>query len=237
MTNISDSVQEIIRRDKWDESYNRSENFIFYPKEDYIKFLNRFIRKKTDVSSFKDILQSEGKLKALDYGCGIGRLAILFEEFGVEAYGTDISEKAIQTAKNLSQTSGFDMNERFWVADGFSIPFPDNFFDFACCEAVLDSMPFSVAKACFAELARVTKSYIFFSVISGESHYKEYAGEDIVETLHENNTIQSYFNFEKIHQLCDVPNIEVKEVYLNTSEYCTQPRKDSRYFILAKKNS
>ncbi len=31
---------------QWEESYARQENFIFYPKEEYVKFLNRFVRKK-----------------------------------------------------------------------------------------------------------------------------------------------------------------------------------------------
>ncbi len=32
-----------IHRTKWEESYDRKENFIFYPKDEYVKFLNRFI--------------------------------------------------------------------------------------------------------------------------------------------------------------------------------------------------
>ena len=33
-----------IKKEKWEESYNRGENFIYYPKEEVVKFLNRFIR-------------------------------------------------------------------------------------------------------------------------------------------------------------------------------------------------
>ena len=30
----------------WEASYSRGENFIYYPKEEIVKFLNRFIKKK-----------------------------------------------------------------------------------------------------------------------------------------------------------------------------------------------
>jgi hypothetical protein len=35
-----------LKKEEWDESYNRQENFIFFPKEEVVKFLNRFVRKK-----------------------------------------------------------------------------------------------------------------------------------------------------------------------------------------------
>ena len=61
---------------KWEESYGRLENYIFYHQAEVVKFLNRFVRKRTGVNTFKDILTSgSGKLRALDFGCGIGRTA------------------------------------------------------------------------------------------------------------------------------------------------------------------
>ncbi|MFT5917937.1 MAG: hypothetical protein ACI81T_004454, partial [Bacteroidia bacterium] len=34
---------ELLKKDKWDQSYARGENFIFFPKEEVVKFLNRFV--------------------------------------------------------------------------------------------------------------------------------------------------------------------------------------------------
>ena len=45
---------------KWEESYARYEHVIFYPKEEYVKFLNRFVRKRIGIDKFVDILDCEG---------------------------------------------------------------------------------------------------------------------------------------------------------------------------------
>ena len=64
---------EDFKVNKWEASYERLENYIFFPKEEVVKFLNRYVKKKSGVDSYKNILQSSTKLKALDLGCGIGR--------------------------------------------------------------------------------------------------------------------------------------------------------------------
>ena len=42
---------------EWNESYNRGENYIFYPKEEVVKFLNRFVRKKVNIGEYKDLIR------------------------------------------------------------------------------------------------------------------------------------------------------------------------------------
>ena len=51
----------------------------------------------------------------------------------------------------------------------------------------------------FAELQK----YIFISLISGNdsNHHREYSGDEIVETIHEEGTFQSYYNYSKIEKL------------------------------------
>jgi len=43
-----------IYKQEWDESYNHFDNYIFYPKEEVVKFLNRFVRRKIGDNSFQD---------------------------------------------------------------------------------------------------------------------------------------------------------------------------------------
>ena len=45
-----------IRKEFWEASYGRFENFMFYPKEEVVKFLNRFVRKRIGLNKFLDIL-------------------------------------------------------------------------------------------------------------------------------------------------------------------------------------
>lgn len=119
-----------IRKQLWEKSYERFENFILYPKEEVVKFLNRFVRKKT-LDGFIDILQSKNNYRGLDLGCGIGRNTILLGEFGLEAYGIDISETAIRYAEKLltkfigerGKDKITEIMVNFQIYDGLNIPF------------------------------------------------------------------------------------------------------------------
>ena len=225
-----------IRKDKWEESYQRHENHIFYPKEECVKFLNRFIRKRVGVDAFVDIYpSSSGAIKALDYGCGLGRNSILLEEFGVETYGVDISATAVHAARNLSTASGFEgLAGRLEVTKGKGLAFNDKQFDFVLCDSVLDSMHFEIAKSLMKEFERVAKNYVFISLISGDdsSHYREFGGEEDVETEHEEGTIQSYFNYSKIEDLVAGTELSLKWGRLVSEESIVDQYKLSRYWLL-----
>jgi len=192
------------KTNQWDQSYQRRENFIFFPKEEIVKFLNRFVRKRTGIKEYRDILDFSRPVKGLDFGCGIGRQTLLMTEFGIDAYGLDISGYAVQMAKELAQALGYPhMVSRFNTIDGLAIPYEDRFFDITLCEAVLDSMPFPQARILLAEIQRVTRKLAFISLVSGDNsqYYREFAGEETVATPHEQGTIQSYYNWEKIQRL------------------------------------
>lgn len=227
-----------ILKDKWEESYQRYENFMFYPKEEAVKFLNRFVRKRIGIDKFKDILDFSKGVRGLDFGCGIGRLAILMREFGIDAYGVDISSRAIQMAKELAVYFGYkDMIEKFILIDGTGIPFEDNFFDVTISEGVLDSMYFELSKKVMKELDRVTKHLLFISLISGDDdkHYREFNEEEIVEAQHEKGTIQSYYNWEKIQRLFDNTNFSITWCHLNTEKSITSKYKYGRYHLVLSK--
>ena len=58
--------KENLFKSQWDESYSRLENYIFYPKEAVVKFINKYVRKRVSPNQFKSILQSNTDLnKAL----------------------------------------------------------------------------------------------------------------------------------------------------------------------------
>jgi SAM-dependent methyltransferase len=229
-----------LKKNHWDESYKRGENYIFYPQTEVVKFINRFIKKRTDINTFKDILKSDQKLKALDFGSGIGRNVILCEEFGIEGYGIDISENAVKKAKEFfgyfydAKKIG-NLKNRFSVINDEKIPFVDNFFDFSLSDCVLDSMSFEHAKKIAKELDRVTKKYLFISLISGSIIKKDYSGEVIVKTEHENGTVQSYYSLPKIKKLIEGTNWKIKWMNLITEENITAKSKNARFYVVLEK--
>jgi len=179
-------------------------------------------------------------VRGLDFGCGIGRLAILMKEFGIDAYGMDISPQAIKTAKDLAAHCGYaDMEHRFLVSKGTRLPFPRNHFDVSIAESVLDSMPFALAKTMIKEINRVTRVIFFLSLISGDNseHSREYAGEETVSTPHEKGTIQSYYNWEKITDLIKGTKFNIAWAQLITAESLLSRYKNSRYYLVLKKEN
>lgn len=186
-------------------------------------------------------------IKALDFGCGIGRGSILMAEFGIHSYGIDISGIAINEAKklysNLAQQQKLASVE-FQVYDGENIPFDDEMFDFSVSYGVLDSLPFTLAKKLVKEIERVSKTYFFVSLIgedstSGFSNIKEkiFTDEVEVQEAHEKGTIQSFFDYAKIQNLFSHTHFTIiwaeKKTSLNLIDNSTQ----SRYYIVLKKPS
>ena len=141
------------KKEKWEESYGRGENFMYYPKEETVKFLNRFVKKKKSLEEYVQLIDSPEKLRGLDFGCGIGRMTILLHEFDIDGYGIDISQNAIIEGKKLSKHFGFNLESYLQAYDGEKIPFDDNYFDFTISEGVLDSMPFELAKKLIKDIS------------------------------------------------------------------------------------
>jgi SAM-dependent methyltransferase len=229
-----------VRKESWEQSYARGENHIFYPKEETVKFLNRFIRRRTGVNRFQEILTPAGgrRLRGLDYGCGIGRMTVLLEEFGIDGYGVDISETSIRVARDLAEQSGYPkLRERLATVDGTSLPFENDFFDFSFSEGCLDSMRFNIAQTLVRELHRVTRKYCYVSLISGDNseHWREFAGDEVVTTDIERDTVQSYFNHARILELIADTTFEIRFARLITEESLTSRFKHGRYHVVLAK--
>lgn len=195
-----------LRREQWDESYARDENHVLYPKEECVKFLNRFVRRKTAPGRFEDILDFGGLVRGLDLGCGLGGQVLLLDDFGLEAHGVDISQEAIGRARSFVSAQGRPhLAQRLTAYDGLTLPYQDGYFQVALCQRVLDSMPFSVARRLMLELARVCRGYVHLTVLSGEHHPEQpgFDGEEDVALAYERGTVQSYFSPEKLRRLLE----------------------------------
>ena len=222
---------------QWEASYLRKENFIFYPKEEVVKFLNRFVRKRAGYSEFIDILKSKEKLKGLDFGCGIGRQTLLLNEFEIDAWGIDISENAIKTAEQLALNSLSHKNCKsvFIRLEDSVLPFDNDFFDIAISDSVLDSMYFDIAVIVLKELDRTVKQLLYISLIGADSNKNGSSTEKIVDTKHEAGTIQSYFDLPKIKMLIANTNWKIKWYNLIKEEVPQTGFYNSRYHIVLTK--
>lgn len=201
---ISDPTET--RTNQWDASYRRKENFVFWPHEEVVRFLARHVCRRTGPDSYQNLLGAELPRRLLDLGCGIGRHVLLGREVGLEAYGIDLSPVAIESAREWAGARGFlDVESRLVVGDVRDLPWSLGFFGAVVSHGVLDSMPFSYARAAVTEVARVLApdGLFYLDVVSGEgsAYGDEFEGEVEVKSPHELGTIQSYFGPAKIKAL------------------------------------
>ncbi|PKT78360.1 class I SAM-dependent methyltransferase [Helicobacter winghamensis] len=164
---------------QWDTSFINGENSIFYPHNELLRFLNRFIKKQVAFKQFMPIYApppTDKSLKALDFGCGNGRQTLLLSEFEIEAYGVDISKTAIDQAQSLAKSLNLIAN--FLISNGTTLPFGDNFFDFSISCGVLNCMPLEIAIHFLNELARVTQKYCFLTLLGKSDSTLGYTMQD-----------------------------------------------------------
>jgi protein-L-isoaspartate(D-aspartate) O-methyltransferase len=90
--------------------------------------------------------------KILDVGCGKGFLLFDFTKVvpGVEVYGIDISEYAIENCKE-------EVKERLQVANATALPFPDHHFDFVFTLNTLHNLHNYDLDKALCEIERVGK--------------------------------------------------------------------------------
>ena len=230
-------MNELLKIKEWDESYEKGDNYVWHPHEEIIRFSSKYFMKKIDIDKFEN-KSKNNNLKALDFGCGIGRHVIFLSDLQIESYGVDISKSAINKAMDWCDYLGKrDLKENFIFVDGHSkLPFNDNFFDFVISHGVFDSMYFDIAKKNLINISRVLKSsgLMYLDLISGNDHehYREYCGEEIVKNEHERGTIQSYYNFSKIERLISDTDYKINEINLIKKENVLSGTINSRYHII-----
>jgi SAM-dependent methyltransferase len=223
---------------EWDKSYDNRDNFVFYPHEEVIRFVSKYICKRIGLDDFQQVANSL-KGPVLDLGCGIGRHVIYCHEMGLDAYGVDLSDSAVALARQWADRKGLlDYQQKIVQGDVRHLPWDNNFFPFAVSHGVLDSMPFEIARAACGELARVMpKDGLFYcDLISGDDsqHAREFSGEEIVKTAHEQGTIQLYFNLEKIHEMIR-DYFSIEECNLIRRENVLRGGYSSRYHLILRR--
>lgn len=93
------------------------------------------------------VIQSIPPGRALDAGCGTGRLTRLLADAGHEVIGVDTSESMLRRAQASTP------NATFQRASFLDLPFPDESFNIVCCGLALTHT--SELASAIAELARV----------------------------------------------------------------------------------
>ena len=229
-------MNEDLRTTAWDRSYDRRENFLFYPHEEIVRFMARYVRKRVGFEEFEDRHGLDGNPKVLDLGCGIGRHVRFCDDLGLDAWGVDHSRVALVEAGKIVRREGRShLAGRFVVANGEHLPFSDHAFDFIVSHGVLDSMPFDVARRTVRDCRRILSASgrFYLDLISGDDdhHFPEFAGEEVVSTAHERDTVQSYFNYARIQALVG-DGFAIEECQKVTRASVVSAARQARYHVV-----
>ncbi len=93
----------------------------------------------------------------LDVGCGTGLLLEGFFKLGIDVYGTEISEEAINFASPT-------LKGKISKGSILDIQYPDDHFDTVTCVDVLEHIPLRDTDKALKELYRVTKKNLLLGI-------------------------------------------------------------------------
>ena len=221
----------------WNISYINKDNFLFYPNEELIRFVNRHIQRKINLKT------KINKKIFLDIGCGVGRNMKYLIENGYTCYGIDLSlaatkyAKKFLTSKNLSKKKFHLFNQ-----SSSKLPFKNESIDYIIADSSLDSMPIKDIRKTISEAYRVLKKggLFYSSLIKKENniafkstYYNLGQGNYQVISKHEKNTIQVFFDTQKIKRYFKF--FKIKELFVNKKIYFNKSHTDSRYHLICQK--
>lgn len=207
------------RSKAWNNTYCNGGNVLFYPHEEIVRFVNKYVRKRIGINEYLNVMnlsETEWKnIKSLDLGCGIGRHVKFLDEFGLNPYGIDLSEKAITTGKDWFHAIGLNhLSEKITIGSVTGLPYKDDSFSICVSHSVLDCMERDVAKKGIKELHRVLKrgalTYLDFRMNAENSDQDE-----VVRKGFNSGTVESFFTLNTIKEflfgLFDLVEVKIVE--------------------------
>ena len=232
---------------EWDLKCSDKEAQDWYPDEQIVRFLARYVAKKTGIQSDQIKYLENQKPVGLDLGCGTGRNLVAMCELGINSFGFDLSPVAINFANDWLKTKKLKANLSH--GDISRLPFTNEFFDFVICHGVLDHMTQKTRAEGLIEVSRILKpgGFFFFSLISKKDSafsYGSFLESDtwLIKDGFEKNIPQAFFDIDKINT--EFSNFNIINVTQMTQETLKGRSligsdkhylKDDRFYIVASK--
>lgn len=130
-------------------------------------------------------LTKQGAKRILDLGCGSGWLSIYLGRLGFFVTGVDISEHAIQLARQWAERE--TLNARFDVGDIADLPYPQGAFDAVVANSIFEHLTYDLARSALRQIKNTLVpggSFVgcFDKVGSGPGDYFELSDKTHVYT-------------------------------------------------------
>lgn len=141
---------------EWEQEYRNSKFITKHdkPQKFFLRYL-KYLRKEKKINI--------DKLKILDLGSGTGRNANYLAELGAKVYGLEISNTAVQVARERAKELGV-LVEYYQRSMGDEYPFEDNYFDLVLDITSSNSLDEKEREIYLSEVKRVLKLGGYFFV-------------------------------------------------------------------------
>ncbi len=170
--------------------------------------------------------QDRGETTILDLGCGSAHHLKFLAQEGFQFYGVDGSSKAIEIAKEMMESEGFESSS-LSVATFDDLPYEDDFFDGMIDRGALVCNPRESISEILVEVRRVLKpggkfiSFILNEESTGRTGAKHIGNNDYVEHTGrlKDAGLLHYTNAEESAELFSMFNIDNILLQITKSEY------------------
>lgn len=203
---------------------NKRESVVDWEKDIYAKGKQLNHWPYTDVIS--DIItltkdKDRKKLRILEIGCGTCNNLWFAAELGLNIYGLDLSQTAIDYGKSRLEKLGFKESD-LKVGDITELDWDDEYFDIVLDRGALTQNNYERISTCLKEIKRTLKdeglmlSHTLFGLNSTDIKYGKEVSENTydhfsTETKFSTIGLTSFFDVEAIERLfSEFRNIEIK---------------------------
>lgn len=143
--------------ERLDASYYNEDYFRPGPRSSYILPFTWEVEKAERIKTAQFFNDTFHPKNVLDVGCAKGFLCKALLQIGIDAYGCDISNFAVNNCEA-------EVKERLKVVDiRDGLPYSDNSFDLVCSYATLEHIEMEFLKHTASEIARVSRKWVFIN--------------------------------------------------------------------------
>lgn len=221
----------------------------WYPNEFIVRFMAKFVRKRTGIDSYT-WYRTDIK-RVLDLGCGCGRHVLMLAAEGYETAGIDISHNGVDFARKWLASQGLSADLRVGAVQ--ALPWADKYFDVVVSHGVLDHMLDADARLALSEVKRVLRpgGLLYCSLIASDSSTYG-TGEEVepgaflIPDGQEAGLVQRYFTLDGVFKILE-PQFTVLDVVHDCWRPChgkgfseleqENPTTNSRFHIAAQLNA